>query len=130
MCLQEAPAPVEAAAPAAVAAAPAAAAAAPVAPAAPPPPPTPPPGPAPRADGRVIATPYAKLLAKKHRVDLTKLGGTGPNGRITASDVERAAGIPSVRGGNGAAPAPAAPAAAVRCYTSCYSASLTASRKL
>jgi pyruvate/2-oxoglutarate dehydrogenase complex dihydrolipoamide acyltransferase (E2) component len=98
---------VEAVAPAA-APAPAAAAV----PAAPPPPP-PPSGPAPRADGRVIATPYAKQLAKKHKVDLTKLGGTGPNGRITASDVERAAGIPSVRGANGAAPAPA-PVAAVR----------------
>jgi pyruvate dehydrogenase E2 component (dihydrolipoamide acetyltransferase) len=61
--------------------------------------------PAPRADGRVVATPYAKQLAKDLRVDLATVGGTGPNGRITASDVERAA-------KGGAAPAAAAPAAA------------------
>lgn len=95
--------------------APAAAAAAPAAAPTPPPPPPEPTGPAPRADGRVIATPYAKQLAKKHKVDLSKLGGTGPNGRITASDVERAAGIPSARGSNGAAQSLAAPAGAVRC---------------
>lgn len=61
---------------------------------APPPPPPPPPPPAPaapvnkRADGRVIATPYAKKLAKELGVDLATIGGSGPNGRITASDVE------------------------------------------
>jgi pyruvate dehydrogenase E2 component (dihydrolipoamide acetyltransferase) len=59
---------------------------------------------APRADGRVIATPYAKTLAKKLGVALEKIGGTGPNGRITAADVENAA--------SGKAPAAAAPAAA------------------
>lgn len=51
--------------------------------AAPPPPPPPPPaptGPAPRADGRIIATPYAKKLAKELKVDIAKVGGTGPNG--------------------------------------------------
>jgi pyruvate dehydrogenase E2 component (dihydrolipoamide acetyltransferase) len=48
--------------------------------------------PAPRADGRIIATPYAKQLAKTLKVDLSTVGGTGPSGRITASDVERAAG--------------------------------------
>lgn len=87
-----------------------AAAPAPAAPAAPaPPPPAPvavhaPAAFAPRADGRVIATPYAKQLAKDLKVDLTRVGGSGPNGRITATDVERAA---------GKAPAAAAPAAPV-----------------
>jgi len=57
-----------------------------------------------RADGRVIATPYAKKLAKELGVDLATIGGSGPNGRITASDVEAAK-------SGGAAPA-AAPAAA------------------
>ena len=56
-------------------------------------PPPPPPPPAPvnkRADGRVIATPYAKKLAKDMGIDLANIGGSGPNGRITASDVEAA----------------------------------------
>ncbi len=58
---------------------------------APPPPPPPPPPPAPvnkRADGRIVATPYAKKLAKDLGIDLATIGGSGPNGRITASDVE------------------------------------------
>ena len=89
-------APAAAPAPPAVAAAPAAAPApAPPSPAAA--------APAPRADGRVVATPYAKQLAKDLKVDLARVSGTGPNGRITASDVERAA---------GKAPAAAAPQAA------------------
>lgn len=69
-------------------------------------PPPPPPSPAPaapapapqkRADGRVIATPYAKKLAKELGVDLNNLSGSGPAGRITASDVEG-----FKKGGNGA----------------------------
>lgn len=57
-------------------------------------PPAPPPAAAPapqkRADGRIVATPYAKKLAKELGVDLAAIGGTGPAGRITASDVEAA----------------------------------------
>ena len=96
-----APAPAPAAAPAAEAApaapAPAAEAPAPAAPA---------PAPAPVVNtGRIIATPYAKKLAKKSKIKLETIKGTGLNGRITGEDVEKAAGI---------APAakPAAPAAA------------------
>ena len=59
-----------------------------------------------RADGRIIATPFAKKIAKKLRVDLATVQGTGMNGRITAGDVEKKAGVPS------SAPAPAAAAAA------------------
>ena len=58
---------------------------------APPPPPLPAPAapmPQKRADGRVIATPYAKKLAKDLGVDLARIAGSGPAGRITASDVE------------------------------------------
>ncbi|KAF7065483.1 hypothetical protein CFC21_071580 [Triticum aestivum] len=40
-----------------------------------------------------IATPHAKKLAKQHRVDISNVIGTGLNGRITAADVEAAAGI-------------------------------------
>ena len=58
--------------------------------AAPPPPSPPPAAPTKRADGRVIATPYAKKLAKEMGIDLASIGGSGPNGRITASDVEAA----------------------------------------
>ena len=61
--------------------------------------PPPPPPAQKRADGRVIATPYAKKLAKELGVDLGTLAGSGPAGRITASDVE------AVRGnGKGRAP--------------------------
>jgi pyruvate/2-oxoglutarate dehydrogenase complex dihydrolipoamide acyltransferase (E2) component len=65
----------------------------------------------------VIATPYAKQLAKKHKVDLKALGGSGPNGRITASDVEGAAGLTPFKESNGAqapAVAPVRPVAAAR----------------
>lgn len=40
------------------------------------------------ASGRVVASPRARKLAKEHNVDLKTLKGTGPNGRITAADVE------------------------------------------
>lgn len=65
-----------------------------------------------RADGRVVATPYAKQLAAKLKVDLSAIGGSGPNGRITAEDVERAAAGPKAAPVAAAAAAPAAPAAA------------------
>ncbi|KAG1656051.1 hypothetical protein FOA52_004469 [Chlamydomonas sp. UWO 241] len=114
-----APAPAAAApAPAAPAPAPAAAPApAKAAPAAPAPAPAPAaaahaPAPAPRADGRIIATPYAKQLAKTLKVDLSTVGGTGPAGRITASDVERAAGKGPAAAVSAPAPAPAAAAPA------------------
>jgi len=77
---------------AATAAAPAAAAAAPPAPVTPSPP-TPPPAvtavaPAPvPSGGRVIASPLAHLLAKEQGYDISQIKGTGPDGRIIASDV-------------------------------------------
>ncbi|XP_066331348.1 dihydrolipoyllysine-residue acetyltransferase component 4 of pyruvate dehydrogenase complex, chloroplastic-like [Miscanthus floridulus] len=77
--------------------------------AAPPPPPAPAAAPAPVAAGtKGIASPQAKKLAKQHRVDLAKVTGTGPYGRITSADVEAAAGIqPKSK------PAPAAAAPSV-----------------
>ena len=68
------------------------------------------PAPAGRADGRIIATPYAKKLAKKLKVDLATVAGSGLNGRIVASDVEAKAGVAPSAPAKAAAPA-AAPAA-------------------
>jgi len=41
--------------------------------------------------GRVVASPLAKKKAEELGVDLSAIAGTGPAGRITASDVEAAA---------------------------------------
>ncbi|KAK3033647.1 hypothetical protein RJ639_034526 [Escallonia herrerae] len=70
----------------------------------PPPPPAaaaPPPSPTPVAAApapsngpkKIVTTPFAKKLAKQHKVDINTLVGTGPFGRITPADVEAAAGI-------------------------------------
>lgn len=60
--------------------------------------------PAPVATGdRVVASPLAKKAAEEMGVDINSVVGTGPNGRITASDVKAAA--------SGAAPAKKAAAA-------------------
>lgn len=75
--------------------------------------PAPPPPPPPPADGprKTVATPYAKKLAKQHKVDIEKVIGTGPYGRITSEDVEKAAGIAPAKSPTPAA-APAKPPAA------------------
>jgi len=79
------------------AAAPAAAAAAPRAPAAA--------APVARTPGaRVVASPLAKKKAEEIGLDISTVAGTGPDGRITAADVENAS--------KSAAPAAAKPAAA------------------
>uniref|UniRef100_A0ACD5XZC9 Uncharacterized protein n=1 Tax=Avena sativa TaxID=4498 RepID=A0ACD5XZC9_AVESA len=77
----------------------------------PPPPPAPvavsapaPPSPATQGGARVVASPYAKKLAKDLSVDLFSVTGSGPGGRVVAKDVEAAA----------AAPQKAAPVAAAR----------------
>ncbi|KAF9593169.1 hypothetical protein IFM89_020465 [Coptis chinensis] len=44
---------------------------------------------------KIVATPFAKKLAKQHKVDIKTVNGTGPFGRITPEDVEAAAGITS-----------------------------------
>ncbi|CAK9155500.1 unnamed protein product [Ilex paraguariensis] len=47
----------------------------------------------PAADGgkRIVASPYAKKLAKELKVDLSGVLGSGPMGRIVAKDIEAAA---------------------------------------
>jgi len=83
----------------------AAAAAAPTPVAAPAPAPAPA---APVAAGgaRVFASPLARRIATQKGIDLTKVKGTGPGGRIVMADVEGLSATPAT------APAPAAPTAA------------------
>ena len=90
------------------AAKPAAAPAKPAAPAAAPAPSAParatpggPPAVAPTTDGRIKASPLAKRMAEERGLDLSRVRGTGPEGRITKEDVEAAtaptaAGAPAV----------------------------------
>ena len=58
---------------------------------------------------RVVASPYAKKLAKDLKVDLGRVIGSGPNGRIVAKDVEAAAAV-AAELGSPAAKVSAAPA--------------------
>jgi pyruvate dehydrogenase E2 component (dihydrolipoamide acetyltransferase) len=63
---------------------------------------------APKADGaRVFASPLARRIAKDKGLDLTKVAGSGPHGRIVRADVEGATPVAAVA----AAPAPVAAAA-------------------
>jgi pyruvate dehydrogenase E2 component (dihydrolipoamide acetyltransferase) len=70
--------------------------------------------PTPAQSGPVKASPLAKRMARDSQVDLARIQGTGPGGRITRKDVEAAIG-----GGVAAAPAsrtptfPSMPSAAV-----------------
>src|SRR6185437_16103301 len=57
-----------------------------------------------RTNGRVKASPLARRIARERGIDLASVPGTGPEGRIVAEDVERAAVAPAA--------AKAAPAAA------------------
>jgi pyruvate dehydrogenase E2 component (dihydrolipoamide acetyltransferase) len=63
-------------------------------------------------NGRTIASPRARKLAKDWGVDLSSLKGSGPHGRIVAEDVEAASGRsqPSVIATPMALPVPAIPA--------------------
>jgi len=54
-----------------------------------------------QANGRIKASPLARRIARERDIDLAQVSGTGPDGRIVAEDVERAA-------AGAARPAPAA----------------------
>ncbi len=60
-----------------------------------------------KGPGGVFASPLARRLAKQNSIDLSRIQGTGPHGRIIARDVE---GAPS----GTAARAPSAPGAAAK----------------
>ncbi|KAJ7297931.1 hypothetical protein O6H91_08G076600 [Diphasiastrum complanatum] len=66
--------------------------------------------PASQGGSRVVATPYAKKLAKEYKVDLGAVTGSGPQGRIVASDVEAAAGKAVPVSSQAAAATPSLPA--------------------
>jgi len=58
-----------------------------------------------RSDGRIKASPLARRIARERSIDLASVAGTGPDGRIVAEDVERAAASPTpVHAPAGAAP--------------------------
>src|SRR5277367_5097097 len=66
------------------------------------------PAPAANGHGRIFASPLARRLAKTAGIDIGRISGTGPHGRIIARDVEAAkSGGTALR-----APAPAAGAGA------------------
>ena len=46
--------------------------------------------------GRIFISPLARRLAEEHKLDYTKINGTGPNGRILKMDVEAVVATPSV----------------------------------
>jgi len=58
-------------------------------------------------EGHVRISPVARKLAEEHAVDITRVAGTGPGGRIVREDIEKAIATRE------AAPAPAAAAAPV-----------------
>ncbi len=105
-------APVSAAAPAAATPAPAAAPAVPAMPAAPA-----------AADGRLKISPLARKVAAELGVDLSRVSGTGPGGRIVREDVERAS------QSRASAPAPAARASGDMSAEAAAAAALAASAR-
>jgi pyruvate dehydrogenase E2 component (dihydrolipoamide acetyltransferase) len=56
-----------------------------------------------RTDGRVKASPLARRIARERGIDLSAVRGTGPEGRVVAEDVERAAAAPAPTAGAAAA---------------------------
>jgi len=62
------------------------------------------PTPAAASGTRIFASPLAKRLAQQHGLDLSRIVGSGPHGRVVKSDIDKAA----AGGGAKAAPAPAA----------------------
>lgn len=55
--------------------------------------PVPAPSPAPAANGRVKASPLAKNLAEEKGIDISRVRGSGPEGRVTKQDIENYGGV-------------------------------------
>jgi pyruvate dehydrogenase E2 component (dihydrolipoamide acetyltransferase) len=56
--------------------------------------------PEPRREGeRIKASPLARRIARERGIDLVSISGTGPEGRIIAEDIDRAAAAPTARPG-------------------------------
>jgi pyruvate dehydrogenase E2 component (dihydrolipoamide acetyltransferase) len=61
-------------------------------------------------DGRIKASPLARKLAAERGIDLSRIQGSGPGGRILREDVEKAAAaVPEVPAAVAAAPSPVQP---------------------
>ncbi len=63
--------------------------------------------------GRIAASPLARRLAREHGVDLARVSGSGPHGRIVKSDVEAAAAAKAAEPAQGKGPKGPGKAAAV-----------------
>jgi len=65
--------------------------------------------------GRLFASPLARRMAAQAGLELARIAGSGPNGRIVKADIEAAlqAGAPAAAAAPAVAPAPAAPAPTV-----------------
>jgi pyruvate dehydrogenase E2 component (dihydrolipoamide acetyltransferase) len=63
----------------------------------------------PAENGRVKASPLARRMARERGLDLTGIVGTGPDGRIVAEDIEKAAAAPAAAPGGAPAPVAAPP---------------------
>ena len=103
-------APAEVPAPVAAPAEAPAAAAAPAAPAAPAPAAPAPAAPAAAAGNRVFASPLARRIAAEKGLDLARISGSGPHGRIVKADVEGAVAAPAAEAPMAAAAPALAPA--------------------
>ncbi|MBM3588421.1 MAG: pyruvate dehydrogenase complex dihydrolipoamide acetyltransferase [Alphaproteobacteria bacterium] len=82
------------------------------------------PAPAPASGDRVFASPLARRMAAQAGMDISKIAGSGPNGRIVKADVDAAlsrapapAAAPAAAPASVAAPRPAAPAAITAPHT-------------
>jgi pyruvate dehydrogenase E2 component (dihydrolipoamide acetyltransferase) len=57
-------------------------------------------------EGRVFAAPSARRLARELGVDISQVEGSGPSGRVTEQDVQRAADTPEPQEGSGSTSGP------------------------
>jgi pyruvate dehydrogenase E2 component (dihydrolipoyllysine-residue acetyltransferase) len=64
--------------------------------------------------GRIKASPLARRIARERGIELSAVTGTGPEGRVVAEDVERAAASPEPLRAPAAAPIAAAPAGEIQ----------------
>ena len=66
------------------------------------------PAPAAASGARIFASPLAKRLAQQHGLDLSRVVGSGPHGRVVKSDIEKAAAGGTAKAAPAAAKAPPA----------------------
>jgi len=67
--------------------------------------------------GRIFASPLARRIAKEHNVDLSRVAGSGPSGRILKADVEAATRAGTAAHVPGLRPRPAPPGRTSRTRT-------------